>query len=85
MRTRLSTFVLFVVLSGSAPLHAAPSGGGAIRPATGRDFSIPQTVRRILRLVPKAMGDRLSPPIPAPVAPSTAPRCATVDCRFLSS
>jgi hypothetical protein len=78
MRTRLSILIVSVVLSGSAPLHAVPANATSVGPVSGWDFGIHRTVRRILRLVPKATGDRLSPPNPAP---APAPRCATADCR----
>jgi hypothetical protein len=94
MRTRLNILILSVILSGSMSLHAAPSGVAAsFGPLTGWDFRIPHAVQRILRLVPKAMGDRLSPPNPkttgdrlsppkpdAAPAPFAPPRCATADC-----
>ncbi len=70
MRTRLSIVILFALLPGSMPLHAASSGTAAIKPVTGWGFGLPQTVQRILRLVPKPTGGRLSPPNPAP-APLT--------------
>ncbi|MEA2465376.1 MAG: hypothetical protein QOJ98_3123 [Acidobacteriota bacterium] len=82
MRTRLSILILSVILSGSMSLHAAPSGVRAsFGPLTGWDFRVLHAVQRILRLVPKEMGDRLSPPKPdAAPAPFTIPRCASADC-----
>lgn len=56
MRVRSSVLVLFVLLLSVSPSYAAPA------PATRNPVA--DIVKRLRNLVPKSLGDFLSPPLP---------------------